>query len=114
MAQGPLSGIKVVEMGTLIAGPYCARLLAEFGAEVVKIETPGEGDPHYQARGTIERHALGNKEVLLPGIVPKLSGTAGATRWIGPKLGEHTDEVLATLGYTEGEIAAMKKRGVVA
>jgi formyl-CoA transferase len=42
---GPLSSLKVVEMGTLIAGPYCARLLAEFGAEVVKVETPGEGDP---------------------------------------------------------------------
>jgi formyl-CoA transferase len=42
---GPLSNLKVVELGTLIAGPYCARLLAEFGADVVKIETPGEGDP---------------------------------------------------------------------
>ena len=42
---GPLSNLKVVELGTLIAGPYCARLLAEFGAEVVKVETPGEGDP---------------------------------------------------------------------
>ncbi|MDE2599356.1 MAG: CoA transferase [Rhodocyclaceae bacterium] len=41
----PLCGIKVVELGTLIAGPFCARILAEFGAEVIKIETPGEGDP---------------------------------------------------------------------
>ncbi|MBY0341718.1 MAG: CoA transferase [Rhodocyclaceae bacterium] len=41
----PLSGIKVIELGTLIAGPFCTRILAEFGAEVVKIETPGEGDP---------------------------------------------------------------------
>src|SRR5512132_1417661 len=44
-AAGPLAGLKVVELGTLIAGPYCARLLAEFGADVVKVETPGEGDP---------------------------------------------------------------------
>lgn len=43
--QKPLSGIKVIELGTLIAGPFCTRILAEFGAEVVKIETPGEGDP---------------------------------------------------------------------
>ncbi len=70
-------------------------------------------DLHYQARGMIERHALGDREVLLPGIVPKLSDTPGTTRWIGPKLGEHTDEVLAALGYTEGEIAAMRVRGVV-
>ena len=42
---GPLSELKVVELGTLIAESYCARLLAEFGAEVIKVESPGEGDP---------------------------------------------------------------------
>ena len=42
---GPLSGIKVIEMGTLIAGPFGARLLAEFGADVIKIEIPKKGDP---------------------------------------------------------------------
>ena len=41
----PLDGLKVLEMGTLIAGPFCGRLLAEFGADVIKIETPGDGDP---------------------------------------------------------------------
>jgi formyl-CoA transferase len=41
----PLQGIKVIELGTLIAGPFCARLLAEFGAEVIKIEPPEGGDP---------------------------------------------------------------------
>ncbi|MEO5702185.1 MAG: CoA transferase [Casimicrobiaceae bacterium] len=41
----PLAGLRVLEMGALIAGPFCAKLLAEFGAEVVKIEPPGEGDP---------------------------------------------------------------------
>jgi crotonobetainyl-CoA:carnitine CoA-transferase CaiB-like acyl-CoA transferase len=44
-ARGPLAGIKVIEMGTLIAGPYGARLLAEFGADVIKIEPPKKGDP---------------------------------------------------------------------
>lgn len=41
----PLHGIKVLELGQLIAGPFAARLLGEFGAEVIKIEPPGSGDP---------------------------------------------------------------------
>jgi formyl-CoA transferase len=41
----PLEGIKVVELGQLIAGPFAGKMLAEFGAEVIKIEPPGEGDP---------------------------------------------------------------------
>ncbi|MEJ7670020.1 MAG: CoA transferase [Casimicrobiaceae bacterium] len=41
----PLAGLKVLELGALIAGPFCAKVLAEFGAEVVKLEPPGLGDP---------------------------------------------------------------------
>ena len=41
----PLAGMRVLEMGALIAGPFCAKILAEFGADVVKIEPPGTGDP---------------------------------------------------------------------
>ncbi|MDX9717338.1 CaiB/BaiF CoA transferase family protein [Thauera sp. WH-2] len=41
----PLAGLKVLELGTLIAGPFAARILAEFGAEVIKIESPDGGDP---------------------------------------------------------------------
>jgi formyl-CoA transferase len=43
--QGPLSGIKVLELGQLVAGPFAARMLGEFGATVIKIEPPGAGDP---------------------------------------------------------------------
>ena len=41
----PLAGLKVVELGALIAGPFCSKILAEFGADVIKIEPPGQGDP---------------------------------------------------------------------
>jgi formyl-CoA transferase len=44
-ARGPLAGLKVLEMGQLIAGPFAAKTLGDFGAEVVKIEPPGAGDP---------------------------------------------------------------------
>jgi formyl-CoA transferase len=44
-AFGPLAGVKVLELGSLIAGPFCARILGEFGANVIKVETPDEGDP---------------------------------------------------------------------
>ena len=42
---GPLAGLKVLELGQLIAGPFAAKTLAEFGADVIKIETPQTGDP---------------------------------------------------------------------
>ncbi len=45
---GPLGGVRVVECGTLIAGPFCGQLLGDFGAEVVKVEDPGVGDPMRQ------------------------------------------------------------------
>src|SRR4051794_19796357 len=49
-SPGPLAGLKVIEMGQLIAGPFAAKTLADFGAEVVKIEPPGSGDPLRQWR----------------------------------------------------------------
>jgi len=65
-------------------------------------------DMHYQARGMIERHRIGDKDLLLPGIVPKLSQTPGETRWIGPRLGEHTDAVLREHGYDDAAIARLR------
>ena len=46
--KGPLSDLRVVEMGTLIAGPFCGQVLGDFGADVIKVEDPGKGDPMRQ------------------------------------------------------------------
>ena len=45
MGKGALSGLRALEMGQLIAGPFCGQLMADHGAEVIKIELPGDGDP---------------------------------------------------------------------
>jgi formyl-CoA transferase len=70
---------------------------------------------HYRARQMLEEHALpgGGPPVTMPGIVPKLSATPGETRWLGPSLGEHTEQVLAALGFSKEAIAALQERGVV-
>ena len=43
--NGPLTDLRVLELGTLLAGPFCGQLLGDFGAEIIKIEPPGQGDP---------------------------------------------------------------------
>ncbi|MEM6851207.1 MAG: CoA transferase [Pseudomonadota bacterium] len=44
-ATGPLTDVRVIELGQLIAGPYCGQLMADMGADVIKVEPPGKGDP---------------------------------------------------------------------
>ena len=43
--NGPLGNLRVIELGTLLAGPFCGQLLGDFGADVIKVEPPGQGDP---------------------------------------------------------------------
>ena len=50
VSRAPLAGLKVIELGQLIAGPFAAKTLADFGAEVIKVEPPGVGDPLRQWR----------------------------------------------------------------
>jgi formyl-CoA transferase len=54
----PLAGIKVVELGSLIAGPFASRICAEFGAEVIKVESPDGGDPLRRWRKLYEGTSL--------------------------------------------------------
>ncbi len=71
-------------------------------------------DPHYRARDMILDATLPDgTPVSMPGIAPKLSVTPGAMRSLGPELGQHTDAVLAGLGYSEAEVADLRERGIV-
>ncbi len=71
-------------------------------------------DPHYQAREMLLQADLpGGVSVKMPGIVPKLSETPGEVRWTGPSLGQHTDSVLAGLGFASGDIERLRREGAV-
>ena len=71
-------------------------------------------DAQYLAREMILPTTLPDGTALkLPGVVPKLSATPGAMQWVGPKLGEHTDEVLRGIGYSDAEIAHLREAGTI-
>ncbi len=71
-------------------------------------------DAHYLARDMIEQQRLPDgKPMKLPGIVPKLSVTPGATQWIGPALGAHTAEILRGLGYDDAAQDELRRSGVI-
>lgn len=71
-------------------------------------------DPQFAARRMIETAELPDgRPFHLPGVVPKLSATPGSTEWIGPTLGQHTDEVLLRLGYPPQRIAELRSFGAI-
>jgi formyl-CoA transferase len=71
-------------------------------------------DPQFLAREMFEQHQFADgTPVKLPAISPKLSATPGHTKWLGPELGQHNDEVLQSLGYSAQQIAALKQDGVL-
>jgi formyl-CoA transferase len=71
-------------------------------------------DPHYLARGMIEKITAADGEPLkVPGVIPKLSRTPGALRTPAPRLGEHTDEVLREIGYSEADISRLREAHIL-
>lgn len=71
-------------------------------------------DPQFLARDMfIEGKLPDGKSFKMPGIVPKLSETPGSADWTGPALGEHNEELLAGLGYSESERKRFREEGVI-
>lgn len=90
--------------------------LEDADVPVGKIYTAADihADRHYRARDMIERASLPDGQpVDLPGIVPKLSVTPGATAWLGPALGEHVAQVLGSLGISGAALAELRAQGIV-
>lgn len=57
-SAGPLAGVRVIELGTLLAGPFAARLLGDMGAEIIKVEAPGKPDPLRDWGGRYNGHPV--------------------------------------------------------
>ncbi len=97
-----------------------AQVLAALDAAQVpagKIYTVADiaADPHYAARGMLQSVAMADGSALMvPGIVPKLSATPGGQWRNAPALGQDTDAVLREVGLADGQIAALRARGIVA
>ncbi len=112
----------------VIAGWTSQRTLEEVMEVMVEAGVPAgpifdapaiAADPHYHARGMLEPHEVvvepgERKTVRFPGIVPKLSQTPGATRWLGPALGAHNDEIYrGLLQLSPDRIEELKREGVI-
>ncbi len=106
-------------IGAWTAGRPVAEALAALEAADVpagRIHSAADvhQDAHVRARAMIERHLLADGSPIdLVGAVPKLEATPGTTNWVGPDLGAHTEEVLATLGIAGDRLEALRRQGVV-
>lgn len=120
MAEGALDGIRVLEIGTFISAPYCGKLFADYGADVVKIEPPGAGDPARRAgpfpgdephpeRSGLFLHCNTNKR----GLTLDLTTTTG--QHLFRRLAENADVIienfapgtLASYGLSYDELRAL-------
>lgn len=123
LARNDGRAARMAEIDDAIAAWTAERTQDAVLAAMEKAEVPAgriysaadiAADPHYAARGMIEQIVAGDGEPLkVPGIVPKLSATPGAIRSVAPALGEHTDEVLRSVGYSDAEIIELRKSKVL-
>lgn len=115
---GPLSGFRVLEIGHMLAGPYCGMLLADLGAEVIKIET-GEGDiarrmgQHHAGGHSVYFASLNRNKLSVTLDLKSESGRAGFHRLVAGAHGLITNlrpRAIKALGLTYDELKAFNPR----
>jgi formyl-CoA transferase len=114
---------RVGEIDAAIEAWTCARTVSDVLATLGKAKVPAGrvytakdivDDPHYRARDMILKQTTrAGYDVDVPGIVPKLSATPGTVRSAAPHIGDDTDGVLAEMGFSSDDIAALRGREVV-
>jgi len=115
-AQMQRIDVAIAEWTSRLSQREVLQAMEEAEVPAGKIYTAADiaSDPHYAARGVIENVIANDGEPLrVPGVIPKLSATPGAIRAPAPKLGEHTDEVLKQIGYTDANIEALRKKKII-
>lgn len=96
-----LKGIKVVDLTTVVFGPYCTQILADLGAEVIKVETPGSGD--------VLRWAA--KSAQTPGMSPAFFGFNHGKRSIALDLKQPDDNAVMRTLLAEADVFVANVRG---
>jgi CoA:oxalate CoA-transferase len=117
----PLSGIKVVDLTRILAGPFCTQLLADLGAEVIKVEPPGRGDP-VRAQGTIKdglswyyAQFNRNKKSLTLDLYTEQGRAvlADLIRWADVLVENYRPGVLAKMGFDADHLRKLNPRLIV-
>jgi formyl-CoA transferase len=115
---------RVDELDAAIGAWTATRSVDEVLAALEKASVPSgriytvadiAADPHYEARGMLQQVTMDDgTDMLVPGIIPKLSRTPGEHRRNAPALGQDTDTILRGIGLTESQIEQLKAQGIVA
>lgn len=126
LAGGPARYARADELDEAIAGWTSEHTAGEVVAVLAAAGVPAGpihdaaaivADEHYNARGMLRPMQVvvdgEPQEVRFPGVVPHLPDAPGEIRWVGPELGEHTDEVLADLGLTPDRLRDYRARKVI-
>ena len=92
------------------------RIALKFGPHKFNVHPPGFTAgirAQVPTPGSLDLCFLADRPLKVPGIIPKLTATPGAIRTQAPKLGEHTDEVLRGVGYSDADIERLRKSAIL-